>query len=124
MLTESVFPLLIGTALGFLSGLGVGGGSLLILYLTLILDTPMEEARMLNLMFFLPTALIASIFRVKQGHLNLKNLFPALAAAIAAAVLFSFLTGGLDTALLRKPFGILLTATGLRELFYRRRKVR
>lgn len=124
MLTQSILPLGIGILLGFLSGLGVGGGSLLILYLTLILDTPAQEAKAMNLMFFIPSALIASLFRMKQGSLQAKYILPALAAAVGGCILFSFISTGLDTQFLRKPFGILLVITGLRELFYRERKAR
>ena len=54
------FPLVIavGTVLGFLAGIGVGGGSLLILWLTLVLGMPQPQARILNLMFFVPSAVV------------------------------------------------------------------
>ena len=52
MLDSLPVVLLVGTVLGFLAGLGVGGGSLLILWLTLIAQTPQEEARNINLLFF------------------------------------------------------------------------
>ena len=44
----------IGAALGFLSGLGVGGGSLLLLWLTIVTGMEQSEARLINMMFFLP----------------------------------------------------------------------
>ena len=43
---------IIATILGFLAGIGVGGGSLLILWLTLVLEMPQETARIINLLFF------------------------------------------------------------------------
>ena len=116
--------LLVGTVLGFLAGLGIGGGSLLILWLTLILDMPQDMARSLNLMFFIPSALIACCFRLRQGTLDIKRILPALLAGSISAVLFTFVGRQLDTELLRKPFGILLLATGLREILYRPRKAR
>ena len=53
------FPVCIavGTILGFLAGLGIGGGSLLILWLTMVLGMPQPEARFINLLFFLPAAI-------------------------------------------------------------------
>ena len=51
--------LLVGTVLGFLTGLGVGGGSLLILWLNIALGMEQSVARGINLLFFLPSALIA-----------------------------------------------------------------
>ena len=116
--------ILVGTALGFLAGLGVGGGSLLILWLTAVLNTEPQTARCINLLFFLPAALIACIFRKKQGKLKPKKLLPAVISGCIAAAGFSFLGMKLDTSLLKKLFGGLLIFTGLRELLYRPRSLR
>ena len=114
----------ISTLLGFLTGLGVGGGSLLILWLTLAENQSPEIARGINLLFFLPSALIACLFRRKQGTLDLRRVWPAMAAGAAAAAVFSMISSMLPPDALQKPFGILLLATGIREVFYRPRKAR
>ncbi len=119
-----IVSLLMGTLLGFLTGLGIGGGSLLILWLTLALKMPQAEARGINLLFFLPAALIACVFRHRQGHLNIRQMLPSMAAGAAGAALFSFIGTTIDVTLLRKPFGILLLVTGLRELTYRPRNAK
>ena len=124
MLESFPIALAVGTVLGFLAGLGVGGGSLLILWLTLVLGTSADTAAGINLLFFLPSAVTASLFRLKQGKLDIKRILPALAAGILSAAFFSLLAQELDTEVLRKPFGILLIVTALRELFYRDRKAR
>lgn len=116
--------LTVSILLGFLTGLGIGGGSLLILWLTLVLKMPQAEARGINLLFFLPSALVACLFRWKQGKLELRKVLPAMIAGALGAALFSFIGSQMDTELLKKPFGILLLITGLRELFYRPRKAR
>ena len=84
--------LLMGMVLGFLTGLGVGGGSLLILWLTLGLGMNQEIATGINLLFFLPSALVSCCFRYRQGAVDLKKLF-----------------------------GVLLLVTGVREVFYKGR---
>jgi len=111
--------LTVSTALGFLAGIGVGGGSLLIMYLTLLLNMPYPQARILNLLFFLPSAVIASVFRWKQGTLDIKKVLPAIAAGCAGAAVFSWLSVHIDTELLKKAFGILLLLTGIREILYK-----
>lgn len=115
------FPVIlaVGTALGFLSGLGTGGGSLLILWLTLVLHMSQTDARSINLLFFIPSALIACLFRRKQGVLDFRKILPAIAAGCAAAALFSWVGLQLNTGLLKKAFGILLLFTGIRELTYK-----
>ena len=122
MLDSITFIIIVSAVLGFLSGLGVGGGSLLILWLTLIAQMPQEEARNINLLFFLPTALIASLFRWKKGNLQIKKILPAILSGIAAAALFTWLSRHISSDALKAPFGILLLVTGARELFYRPRK--
>ena len=114
----------VGTALGLLSGLGTGGGSLLILWLTMVCGMEQPQARVINLLFFIPSALIACLFRWKQGNLNIKKVLPAIAAGMVCAALGSWLSRVLDTELLKKLFGILLLAAGCRELCYRPRKFR
>ena len=119
-----MLAIIVGAVLGFLAGLGVGGGSLLILWLTLVLETPTDMAAGINLLFFVPTAITASLFRWKQGRLDFQRILPALRAGVATAVIMTLVSENFDSELLRKPFGILLLATGIRELFYRPRKAR
>lgn len=117
-----VGSILVGTLLGFLAGLGVGGGSLLVLWLTAVVGTDPQTARAINLLFFLPAALIACIFRKQQRQLELKKLLPAILAGSIAAGLFSYLGRDLDTSLLKKLFGGLLIVTGMKELFYKQKR--
>lgn len=119
MLDSFPVALAVSTLLGFLAGLGVGGGSLLILWLTLILQFAYPQAKVLNLLFFLPSAIIASVFRWKQGCLTVKKVLPAILAGCAAAAVCGWLGTQINTTFLKKAFGILLLFTGLREIFYK-----
>lgn len=121
MLESMTVTLLVGTALGFLSGLGIGGGSLLILWLTMVIGVDPAAARGINLLFFLPSALIACFFRIRQGTLKLRPVLPAVIAGCIAAAASSALSVILDTSLLRRLLGALLITAGIRELFYRKR---
>lgn len=116
-----IFPLLIGTILGFLAGMGVGGGSLLLLWLTQVVMIPQPQARILNLLFYLPAALTATIFRGRKKIIRPEITIPALAAGCFAAVITSLLSHGLDLEIMKKLLGGLLILTGLREIFYRPR---
>ena len=119
MLESLPVALIVGTLLGFLTGLGVGGGSLLILWLTLVLEMPQTAARGINLLFFLPSAAISCYLRWKQGSVTLKKILPAIFAGCAAAAVLSLISTRIDLEILRKLFGVLLLATGIRELCYR-----
>ena len=119
MLESLPFILFLSTVLGFLSGIGIGGGSLLILWLTLVLNMPQPEARGINLLFFIPSALVACIFRWRQNTLDVRNIIPAIVSGCIAAGFFSWVSMCLDTQILQKMFGAILIITGLRELLYK-----
>ena len=105
-------------------GLGIGGGSLLILWLTMVLGMDQTAARSINLLFFIPSALVACLFRYKQGKLDIRKVLPAIVAGCIAAACFSWLSVRLELEVLKKLFGVLLLFTGIRELLYRPRKAR
>ena len=86
VLDSFIVSLLVAAILGFLAGLGVGGGSLLILWLTLVLGLEHTQARIINLLFFIPSAVISSLFRWKQGVLDWKKLIPAIGIGCAAGI--------------------------------------
>ena len=109
--------LIVGTLLGFLTGLGIGGGSLLILWLSAVLGTDPLTARGINLLFFIPAAVIACIFRLKQGTLHIRRILPAIIGGCLSAGLFSFFSTKLETDTLKQIFGLILLAAGAKELF-------
>ena len=116
------FP--VAVVLGFLAGLGVGGGSLLMLWLTIAAGMDYASARTINLLFFLPSAITSTVFHRKQGSVDFKKILPAIICGCITAALFALISARIDTSLIKKLFGGLLILTGLRELFYRPRKAR
>lgn len=124
MLSSTVFSMILGGVLGFLTGLGTGGGSLLLLWLTLVMDMAPQTARTVNLMFFIPAAVTASTLRLFRGGIPFRKIIlPALAGCVSAAV-FAVAGSHMDTEHLKKAFGILLIFTGIRELLYRPQRLR
>ena len=123
-MVDFIFPLVIGILLGFLAGMGVGGGSLLLLWLTQVAQLEQTQARMINLLFFLPAALISTLFRRKQQQIAVKPAISEVIAGCTAAVLLTMISRNIDVTLLKKLLGGLLILTGIREVFYRPRKAR
>ena len=105
-------PLLVGLATGILSAWGVGGGTLLLLCMTLFLGVDHRAAQAINLLFFLPTAASGLILHRKNGYLDSAVWRAAAWPAALAALAASGLAMWLDPALLRKPFGFFLLWTG------------
>lgn len=124
MLTSIPMAVTAGIILGFLAGLGVGGGSLLILWLTLVIHMDPIIARTINLMFFITAAGSVSIFRLRKGVVPWKEILPAIVFGCTGAALFSLIGRIIDQNILRKFFGCLLLITGVRELLYRPRNAK
>ena len=124
MLESVPVAIAVGIILGFLSGLGIGGGSLLIIWLSTVLSWSIRDARAVNLLFFLPSALTACIIRFHKGRLDWKAVIPAAISGCIAAVAGSVISNRIHTDTLQKLFGILLLLAGAKELFYRERKAK
>jgi len=122
MVGTTMVSILVGCILGLLAGLGIGGGTLLILWLTLILDMDPGTARAINLMFFITAAGSVSLIRLRQKIIPWKQILPAVIGGCVAAFVFSYFGRIFHTDLLKKLFGALLIITGIRELLYRPRK--
>jgi len=83
----------------------------------MVLHADPQTARSINLLFFVPSALIACTLRIKGGDLKIKPLLPAILAGCIAAAFFSWVSTKLDVQILKKLFGIVLLAAGVREVF-------
>ena len=113
--------LCVSAGLGFLSGLGVGGGSLMIVWLTLVCKMDYPAAKYLNLLFFLPPAAISTFSHFFRRKLSLKKILPAALAGTISACIFLSLSSSWDVNLLRKLFGALLLLTAWRELRWKKK---
>ena len=82
-----------GIASGVIAGMGMGGGTLLIPALTLLLGVAQRGAQGVNMLSFLPAAVIALAIHRKGGRLEVKKSLPAIIAGIAGAVLGSLAAG-------------------------------
>lgn len=114
-------PLLAGTVTGVLSGYGVGGGSLLLVYMTAFAGLDQRLAQGINLLYFLPTAAAALPAHFKNGQVEKAVLRPAILAGLVSAALGAWAASAMDPALLKKCFGVFLVITGTRELLQKER---
>ena len=119
-----VFPLMIAVILGFLAGMGVGGGSLLLLWLTQVILMEQTQARILNLLFYLPAAIISSFFRIKRNAIDKTVVIPGIISGCLSAAAISIISQFIDVELAKKLLGVLLIAVGIREVFYRPRNAK
>lgn len=113
---SGVVGLVVGLVTGILSGLGLGGGTLLLLYLTQIAQISQQVAQGINLLYFIPTALCALPGHIKRGYVIKAVTLPALVAGLVTAACASYVATALPTEQLRPLFGVFLLVLGLREL--------
>ena len=121
-MTDWIIPFLCGLGASILSAWGVGGGTLLLLVMTLFLDVDQRTAQGINLLFFLPTAASALVCHARGGYLDKPTLKSAVPLAVAAALAGAWIATNLDVAVLRKPFGVYLLLSGVSLLWPKKEK--
>ena len=118
-MVAALIALAVGLLTGVVSGCGVGGGSLLMLYLTEVANVPTPQAAVVNLLYFLGCALPAIRAHSQNGLIAKKAVWYTLPTGVVAAVGGSFLALWLDGGWLRRLFGVFMLYVGVRELRYR-----
>ncbi len=118
----AVFSALAGFLAGILSAWGIGGGSLLILYMTLVAGLDQQTAQGVNLLYFLPTSLSALLSHLKNKLVAVRLAIPAIIAGVISALVVSYFATGLQTAVLKKIFGGFIILVGLSEIFFKAKK--
>ena len=118
----TIVNFLVGMATGILSGFGIGGGSLLILYLTTFAGVPQYTAAGINLLYFLFCAPAALISHIRKHLVEKKTALIVIAAGIVTSLAAAYVASLMDLSLLRRIFGVFLLYIGVRELFCRSEK--
>ena len=105
---SAVWYFIAGLASGVLSGMGMGGGTILIPILTLFLSMDQHAAQGVNMLAFLPGALLALLIHRRDGRLKAKTALPLLLWGIIGAIGGAFLATCLEAEWLKKAFGVFL----------------
>lgn len=112
---------MINAIVGFLSGviasMGLGGGFVLLIWLTLFEGIAQRTAQGINLLFFLPVAVLSVIMHLRAGLISKKLVLSMIPGGILGAILGTLGSQVMGNDLLRKLYAIFLLAFGLRELF-------
>ncbi len=109
--------ILAGFGSAVLASMGMGGGSILILYLTLMAGVPQREAQGMNLLFFLPIGAASLWLHWRQGRVDKTAVRQFLPTGLLGAALGTGLAMLADESLLRRGFAVFLLLIGLRQLF-------
>ena len=119
---EWLLPALIGFGTGILSAWGIGGGTLLLLCMTLFLGVEQQTAQGINLLYFLPSAAAALFFHRKNGYLEKDAVKNAIPLGTLCALAAAWCATSIDISVFRKPFGLFLLYAGLSILFQKSKR--
>ena len=111
-----MLDLLIGTAVAVLSGMGVGSGGLLVVYLTLAGGMQQPAAQALNLFFFIFAAGASTAVNIRRRNIACGCVVLCVVRGVIGAVAGSALAAVVEPRVLRILFGLMLTFTGARGL--------
>ena len=111
-----MLEIIIGILAGIFTGLGLGGGSVLILFLTLFLNLEQHIAQATNLLFFIPSALVCIILNAKRKLINFKNAI-FVVFGVVGAVCGAVVSRNMPVTKLRKLFGVFLLFISAYEIY-------
>lgn len=107
---------LIGFFSGIISGMGIGGGTVLIPALSIFLNISQQNAQGVNLLYFIPTAVCALFIHIKNKNVDFKTAFQLAACGVLGAVFGALLANKTDSFLLKKLFAVFLLLMGFYEI--------
>lgn len=113
---------LIGLISGIISGMGIGGGTILIPALVIFANPDQHVAQSVNLIFFIPTAAIALIVHIRNKRIDFSVAIPIIVFGLLGAYIGSRLAIRLPGPVLKKYFGFFLLILGIYEMLRRDKK--
>ena len=112
-----ILYILIGIASGIVSGMGIGGGTILIPALTMFFGMSQQSAQSTNLIYFIPTAIIALVTHKKEDNLQKNVMLKLILFGVIGTLAGSLIAIRMDSDLLKSIFGYFLIGMGLLEFF-------
>ena len=114
---------IIGLFTGIAASMGLGGGFILIIYLTVFGGADNLTARAANLVFFLPIALFSVILHSKNKLIEWKIILPLIISGVIGSALGTLFGLVINPRIIEIACGGVLVFVGIRELFGKRRSI-
>ena len=108
--------IIVSLIISILSGMGVGGGGLLVIYLTIFENTPQIIAQGSNLIFFIAAGLASTVYNAKKKKIVWRDTLAISISGVAFAIITSILTSKINPDILQKIFGGMLVLSGSASL--------
>lgn len=120
----SFIDILAGILSAIIASMGLGGGGVYIMYLTLVKNTPQINAQGLNLLFFIPCAAVSLIIYIKNKMIKPKAAIPMALGGGVGAVIGNFLLPGIPQSTLKIIFSVFLIIMGVYTVFSKTEKAK
>ncbi len=118
----NITALLAGLLSGISGAMGLGGGTFLIVYLTLFADTAQLKSQGINLIFFIPCAILSIIAYTKSKLIDWKIVLKISLYGILGCAFGLITTNFIKGEIIGKIFGVLLILLSFKEFFKRKPK--
>ena len=109
--------IIIGLVSGIVSGTGMGGGTILIFLLSFWMGIEQHIAQATNLIFFIPTSMVAIIVNLKNKNIDVKLALMISLFGILGAIIGANISIHIDVGILKKCFGIFLAIIAIHEIY-------
>lgn len=109
--------IIFGVISGIVAATGMGGGTILILLFNLFGNISQHMAQGINLVFFIPTSIMAIYMNVKHKTIDYKVAKVIIISGIIGAIAGSLLSFKIDNQNLKKYFGIFLIIIAVFQIF-------
>ena len=120
MLLDGAGAVALGVAMGLLTGMGIGGGKLLVPVMVLVMKLTQQGAQAISLAAFIPTALVAAWVHWRSGRIDIRALRALAPWVLAGAGLGAWLANRVASLPLSRAYGVFLLAVGLWEVWPRK----
>ena len=108
-----IIPIIAGFLSGLIGSMGFGGGGVLIIYLVIFANTPQIVAQGINLIFFIPCAILATIIYITKRQVKYKVILPVITGGIIGVIIASNILNFFKSEQLSNIFGIFMITVGL-----------
>lgn len=113
---NSIISIIAGFLSGLIGAMGFGGGGVLIIYLVVFANTPQIVAQGINLIFFIPCAVVATVIYLIKKQIKIKMILPVITGGITGVILASYFLRFIKSAWLSNVFAVFLIIMGITSI--------
>ena len=112
-----MLEIIFGLIAGIFTGMGMGGGAILILLLSLFMNLEQHIAQATNLIFFIPTSIASILTNIKQKNIDFKVASYITIFGIMGTVIGSIISKNISSVNLKKCFAIFILFIAIHEIY-------